>query len=119
MVTLKSDKADFAGQGVEIEPGTFIHDIGDESGVPHHYFNEAEVRDLFTGWEFMVLAEQVITHLARPDGFWSIRHSHSRIGGLWLRNQPSKFEKWLTMGPVGFRRWQLFSPSICIANVGS
>ena len=70
MVTLKSDKADFAGQGVEIEPGTFIHDIGDESGVPHHYFNEAGIRDLFAGWEFMVLAEQVITHLARPDRFW-------------------------------------------------
>ena len=49
MVTLKSDKADFAGQGVEIEPGTFIHDIGDESGVPHHYFNEAGIRDLFAG----------------------------------------------------------------------
>ncbi len=70
MVTLKSDKADFAGQGEEIEPGTFIHDIGDESGVPHHYFSEPEIRDLFAGWEFMTLAEQVITHLARPDRFW-------------------------------------------------
>ena len=62
MATLKSDKADLAGQGVEIEPGTFIHDIGDESGVPHHYFNEAGIRDLFADWEFLVLAEQVITH---------------------------------------------------------
>lgn len=70
MVTLKSDKADFAGQGVEIEPGTFIHDIGDDCGVPHHYFNEAEIRELFAGWEFMVLAEQVIAHLERPDRFW-------------------------------------------------
>lgn len=70
MATLKSDKADFAGQGVEIEPGTFVHDIGDESGVPHHYFNEVGIRDLFAGWEFLVLAEQVITHLERPDRFW-------------------------------------------------
>ena len=70
IATLKSDRADFAGQGTEIEPGTFIHDIGDESGVPHHYFNEAGIRDLFAGWEFMVLAEQVIAHLERPDRFW-------------------------------------------------
>ena len=70
MVTLKSDKADFAGQGTEIEPGTFIHDIGDKSGVPHHYFNEVGIRDLFSGWKFMVLAEQVIAHLERPDRFW-------------------------------------------------
>ena len=33
MVTLKSDKADFAGLGEEIEPGTFIHDIGNDCGV--------------------------------------------------------------------------------------
>ena len=70
MVTLKSDKADFAGRGQETEPGTFSHDIGDDSGVPHHYFNEAEIRDLFAGWEFMMLAEQVIAHLERPDRFW-------------------------------------------------
>lgn len=70
IVTLKSDKADFAGQGTEIEPGTFIHDVGDESGVSHHYFNEAGIRELFVGWEFMVLAEQVIFHLERPDRFW-------------------------------------------------
>ena len=36
MVTLKSDKADLAGRGVVIEPGTYIHDIGDDSGMPHH-----------------------------------------------------------------------------------
>ena len=71
MVTLKSVKADFAGQGVEMEPRTFIHNIGDDSGVPHHYFNEAEIRDLFASWEFMVLAEQVIAHLERTDRFWA------------------------------------------------
>ena len=70
IVTLKSDKTDFAAQGTEIEPGTFIHDVGHESGVPHHYFNEAGIRNLFSGWEFMVLAEQVIAHLERPDQFW-------------------------------------------------
>lgn len=70
IVTLKSDKADFAGQGTEIEPGTFIHDVGDESGVPHHYFNEAGIRELFVDWEFVVFAEQVIAHLERPNRFW-------------------------------------------------
>ena len=85
MVTLKSDKADLAGRGVVIEPGTYIHDIGDDSGVPHHHFNEACIRDLFAGWEFMVLAEQVIAHLERPDRFWEYAFSSFGIDISFLK----------------------------------
>jgi SAM-dependent methyltransferase len=34
------------GEGEEIEPFTFIHRKGTEAGVPHHYFDLAEIEDL-------------------------------------------------------------------------
>jgi SAM-dependent methyltransferase len=70
MATMKSDKADLYGQGREIEPKTFILSTGSEEGVPHHYFNEAEIRELFKDWRLMALCEQVITNVERPDRFW-------------------------------------------------
>lgn len=72
LATLKSDKADLFGQGKEIEPNTFILDKGNEAGVLHHYFGEREIRELFdpVRWEFLSLAEQIIRHVERPNGFW-------------------------------------------------
>jgi len=68
--TLKSSKSDSYGNGQEIEPDTFVLDGGPEKGVPHHYFDEAGIRDLFKKWELISLTEQVITYMERGDNFF-------------------------------------------------
>ncbi len=69
LLTLKSTKADSCGKGREIEPGTYVQDEGHESGVPHHFFKESEVRELFKGWELLVLVDLVMDYKVRGDGF--------------------------------------------------
>lgn len=69
LVTLKSTKADLYGTGREIEPDTFVPTASAEAGVPHHYFNEAGIRDLFKEWELISLAEQIITYVERAPSF--------------------------------------------------
>lgn len=94
LATMKSDKADFFRRGQEIEPKTFILDVGSEAGVPHHYFGERDLRDLFKGWELMVLCEQVITNVERPDRFWEYTPFPHTTWGILARKP----------GPqVGFR----------------
>lgn len=80
MGTILSDKAGNFGKGREIEPGTFIDDQGNESGVLHHFFDEAGIRDLFKEWEFMILAEEITRYVEAPEQFWE-----------WT---PFRFTKW-------------------------
>lgn len=68
MVTLLSIKGGAYGQGCEIEQNTFVKNDGFEAGVPHHYFDEKDLRDLFKAWKFVILAEQVYSYLeTEPD----------------------------------------------------
>lgn len=68
MLTLLSVRGGAYGQGCEIEKNTFVKDTGHEAGVPHHYFDEREVRNLFKAWKIAILAEQVYTYLeTEPD----------------------------------------------------
>ena len=70
MGTFKSTKADSYGAGEELEPDTFISlNLCDDRDVPHHYFDESGIRDLFKNWEFVSLAEQVITYVERGKNF--------------------------------------------------
>jgi SAM-dependent methyltransferase len=73
LATVVSDKACGVEKGQEIEPGTFISEIGDESGIPHHYFTESGIRDLFDTelWEIIILAEQVTRYIETADRFWT------------------------------------------------
>ena len=72
LATIKSDKADLYGKGIEIEHNTFILDTGKEAGVPHHYFDETELRNLFNPnlWEIKAMAEQIIVNVEKPNEFW-------------------------------------------------
>ncbi len=72
LATIISSKADLFGKGKEIEPNTFVLETGKEAGVPHHYFNLEDVRDLFRSdkWRLLVLAEQVVTNYEHLDNFW-------------------------------------------------
>jgi SAM-dependent methyltransferase len=40
---VKSSKAEEAGRGEEVEPGTWVMAHGMEAGVPHHYFTREEI----------------------------------------------------------------------------
>jgi SAM-dependent methyltransferase len=69
LVTLVSVKAGDAGAGREIEKNTFVADSGMESGVPHHYFDEAGVRELFKDWRILILAECVMSYVETEKDF--------------------------------------------------
>ncbi|ALS03321.1 hypothetical protein ATZ33_11965 [Enterococcus silesiacus] len=72
--TIKSTKADLYGKGQEIEKDTFILDVGKEDGVPHHYFDEEGIKQLFPDdqWEIVILAEQVVNYVSTVEKFWEI-----------------------------------------------
>jgi SAM-dependent methyltransferase len=72
LVTLKSTKADSFGKGKEIEPGTFVQESGLESGIPHHYFDESGIRELFADWALAVLAERVCAYRERGQHFLAV-----------------------------------------------
>lgn len=61
LLSTKSDKADFRGK--KIEKNTFVREDGSEAGVPHHYFDEQEIRDLFKKWELVSLVDIVFTYI--------------------------------------------------------
>ncbi len=47
LISLMSRRGYRYGPGQEIEPHTFITDRGDDSGIPHHYSDLAEIEMLF------------------------------------------------------------------------
>ncbi len=70
MVTLLSTKGRAYGYGNEIEKNTFTRTNGAEAGVPHHYFDELEIRELFKQWKIVILAEQVYTYLETEANYY-------------------------------------------------
>jgi ubiquinone/menaquinone biosynthesis C-methylase UbiE len=42
-LTFQSTRSYRFGRGTQLEPGTFIPDIGGDAGVPHHYMDLAEI----------------------------------------------------------------------------
>ena len=70
VATLISTKSGRHGKGSEIEKNTFIAEEGLESGVPHHYFDRAEIDELFKGWETCILAEIVATYFETEPNFY-------------------------------------------------
>lgn len=64
MVSLLSTKAGRADlRGKEIEENTFVREDGPEKGVPHHYFNEQGIRDLFKKWKIISLVDISVTYI--------------------------------------------------------
>ncbi len=70
MVSLLSVKSDLHNKGRQIEPNTFINEQGLESGVPHHYFDEIEVKRLFKAWKVCVLAEVIVNYIETEFEFY-------------------------------------------------
>jgi hypothetical protein len=61
LLNTKSGRADLRGK--EIEKNTFVNEDGPEAGVPHHYFDEQGIRDLFKKWKIISLADIVVTYI--------------------------------------------------------
>ncbi|HNY12383.1 MAG TPA: class I SAM-dependent methyltransferase [Candidatus Wallbacteria bacterium] len=57
-------------KGREIEKNTFVRDEGDESGVPHHFFDEAEIKRVFKKWKKVALLENVVRHVEVDNDFY-------------------------------------------------
>lgn len=89
LATIKSDKADLYGRGREIEPKTFVLDTGKEVGVPHHYFDEEELRELFNleKWNIKILAEQIITNVEKKEEFWKYTPFRSTTWGVLVEKK--------------------------------
>ena len=62
------------GRGQQIEPGTVIPDIGQDRGIPHHYFDLAEIAREFSDY---VIREIRLDEEVNDDGYlsshWFIR----------------------------------------------
>lgn len=61
LLNTKSGRVDLRGK--EIEKNTFIREDGPEAGVPHHYFDEKGIRDLFKKWKIISMADVVVTYI--------------------------------------------------------
>lgn len=70
MTTVLSTKGGAYGEGNEIEKNTFVRENRSEAGVPHHYFDEQEIRELFKQWKIVILAEQVYTYIETEPNYY-------------------------------------------------
>lgn len=87
LATLKSTRADSYGEGAEIEPGTFVRGTGPEAGVPHHFFNEREVREALGEWELLSLVERVCDYRERAPGFVELNPFPYTVWGVLAMKQ--------------------------------
>ncbi|MBN2364512.1 class I SAM-dependent methyltransferase [candidate division WOR-3 bacterium] len=70
LCTLMSDKSKSYALGSEIEKNTFVQSEGPEAGVPHHYFDEAEVTNIFQKWKKLVLSEKEVRYVETAKDFY-------------------------------------------------
>ena len=61
LLSTNSGRTDLRGK--EIEKNTFVREDDSEAGVPHHYFDEQGIRDLFKKWKIVSLVEVVVTYI--------------------------------------------------------
>jgi cyclopropane fatty-acyl-phospholipid synthase-like methyltransferase len=56
LLTVQSKRGYSYGRGQPLEPDTFLRDEGADAGVPHHYFDEQNLRDLFSQFTIVELS---------------------------------------------------------------
>jgi 2-polyprenyl-3-methyl-5-hydroxy-6-metoxy-1,4-benzoquinol methylase len=66
--SLISSRHHMAGQGVEIEPRTFIIPGGGEREHPHHYFNQEDIDQVFAAFDRLRLED--VTQRTTSDYHW-------------------------------------------------
>lgn len=73
LLTVQSKRGYSYGRGQPLEPDTFLRDEGADAGVPHHYFDEQNLQDLFAQFTIVKLVP-LEWHEIR--GIRRYRHSH-------------------------------------------
>lgn len=76
LLTFLSKRSYRYGNGKEIEPGTFIPDIGPDAGIPHHYSDREELEDLLK--RFTILKIELVERTEKIDN-QERRHSHWEV----------------------------------------
>jgi len=74
LLTLISTRGYRYGEGHQIEPDTYLPTTGPDTGLPHHFFDEARARSLLHGFEVTELTLDEHEEVAE-DGS-ALRHSH-------------------------------------------
>jgi ubiquinone/menaquinone biosynthesis C-methylase UbiE len=68
LLIIPSTRGERFGNGVEIEPGTIIPDIGQDCGIPHHYSDLAEIAREFADF---IIREIKLDEKVNDDGYLS------------------------------------------------
>ena len=73
LLEFKSKRSFRYGKGVEIEPGTYIPDTGEDAGIPHHYSDREEVEGLLAGFRILEINHmERVFEGKRPSGRWEV-----------------------------------------------
>ena len=73
LLTVQSKRGYSYGKGQPLEPDTFLRDEGADAGVPHHYFDEQGLRELFA--DFAIVELFPVEWDEMKDGA-AYRHAH-------------------------------------------
>lgn len=76
LLTFPSKRSHRYGHGQEIEPGTFIPDIGPDAGILHHYSDREELEDMLKGFAIVKIA--LVERTEKIDN-QERRHSHWEV----------------------------------------
>lgn len=73
LITFKSKRSFRYGRGEELEPDTFIPDIGEDSGVPHHYSDREELEELLQDFAIREINHmERISDLGYHSSYWEV-----------------------------------------------
>jgi SAM-dependent methyltransferase len=70
LLVVQSKRGYRYGRGTPLEPDTFLPDTGSDAGIPHHFFDEAGVRDLLSAFTILQLEPR------EGSGESGHRHAH-------------------------------------------
>lgn len=73
LLTVQSQHGYRCGKGKPLEPDTFLTRSGADAGVPHHFFSEAGLRDVFAQFTIVELSPIEWDEIKGPRHY---RHSH-------------------------------------------
>ena len=73
LLTLQSKRSYRYGQGQQLEQDTFIPVSGPDAGIPHHFFDEVGLRDLFADW---IIASMALDEWDEVEGEAHYLRSH-------------------------------------------
>ena len=72
LISLQSRRGWRYGQGKEIEPNTFILNVGADAGVPHHYSDLAEIADLFKHFTVRTIEQEEYYEEVNRHSHWQV-----------------------------------------------